>query len=407
MISVHMTTARRLQSGRTPKAVESVLAQTYKDFEFIICDDASEDGTQEYLETVAARDPRVKVFRNERNVNSVSISLGRCLKLTDPRAEHITWMFDDNELDPRALEVLDESLAREPDLDMVFGIGRCHLRGSGIMRVGAYTEQHIRENVEHNSTLVPNAAILVKKDVFDRFGWYDSSVILRRSCDWDLFKRIIKGGARFKAIDQELVDEYGELETDSLRNSFTTTFPIMDKFCKLRDKAGWNVSVDAALYHPIDRIPPGDWSSDELALLYHMFIEYYISVGHVQKAFHFAERLDGLVPGRRFYLERLGRHAKEAPPTEAKGLMGLYSGLVNARYESRCQQERFEIERGDHAAQMAELRHRIATLEDQLRAPRYRIADKLNSMLKKATPLHGLARTSFRVTKTLAKGRAR
>ena len=84
MITIHMTTHRRLASGLLQRAVESVLSQDFTDFEFVVCDDASVDGTAAYLHRVAAADRRVRVFHNETNVNSVAISLGRCLQQSDP-----------------------------------------------------------------------------------------------------------------------------------------------------------------------------------------------------------------------------------------------------------------------------------------------------------------------------------
>lgn len=50
-----------------PQTVESVLGQTHRDFEFVINDNLSTDGSREYLREVAARDGRVRVLFNEEN----------------------------------------------------------------------------------------------------------------------------------------------------------------------------------------------------------------------------------------------------------------------------------------------------------------------------------------------------
>ena len=120
MITVHMTTFRRLQSGLLPRAVSDVLAQTYEDFEFIICDDASSDGTSDYLASVAATDSRVRVIRNPKNVNSVAISLGRCFKQADPARPYLTWMFDDCTLERDAFALLVDHM-NATKADFVFG----------------------------------------------------------------------------------------------------------------------------------------------------------------------------------------------------------------------------------------------------------------------------------------------
>lgn len=397
MISIHMTTAKRFQSGLLKKAVDSVLNQSFRDFEFIICDDASEDGTASYLEELAQQDSRVRVFRNERNVNSVAISLGRCMLAASPQADLITWMFDDSELRPDALKQLNEALEEDPDLDFVFGHGICHLRDGNIFRVGDKNEDFIRENVARNSTLVPNAAILLHRRVFERFGWYDSSVILRRSCDWDLFRRIIKGGARFKVLHIDMVDEYGEIEMDSLRNSFTTTFEIMEKFCVLREQHGWSLSLQATQYHPVDRIPSGDWTQDELALLHHMLIEYFISVGNISKAFQHAERLSDVLPGSKFFVERLRHQARHLSPIEGTGLMGAFAGILSNRHDM--------VKRTREAEQRIDsLQARIDELEGALRAPRYRLADRLNNWLKSLGSTHRILRGSAKLVRQVIKG---
>jgi glycosyltransferase involved in cell wall biosynthesis len=93
MITIHMTTHRRLASGLLQRAVESVLLQDLIDFEFVVCD-PSVDGTAAYLHRAAVANRRVRVFHNEINVNSVAISLGRCLQQSDPTRSWISWMLD-------------------------------------------------------------------------------------------------------------------------------------------------------------------------------------------------------------------------------------------------------------------------------------------------------------------------
>src|SRR5262249_17995744 len=52
------------------QALESVLAQTYGDFELIISDNASTDDTEEVARSYAARDARIRYFRQDHNIGS-------------------------------------------------------------------------------------------------------------------------------------------------------------------------------------------------------------------------------------------------------------------------------------------------------------------------------------------------
>ena len=132
MLSIHMTTYARYRSGLLEAAVKSVLLQDFRDFEFIIHDDASNDGSAEYLRSIANADSRVRILRNSPNVNSVSISLGRCLASSTPERPYITWMFDDSVLLPGALGKLTDPVRQHP-VDVLFGITDVHLKDGGVL----------------------------------------------------------------------------------------------------------------------------------------------------------------------------------------------------------------------------------------------------------------------------------
>ena len=58
------------------KSMESILSQSFSDFEFIICDDGSTDNTAELLEKYERLDGRIKIIRNENN-RGLAYSLNR------------------------------------------------------------------------------------------------------------------------------------------------------------------------------------------------------------------------------------------------------------------------------------------------------------------------------------------
>ena len=97
-VTVVITTYNR--AGLLPRAVESVLAQTYTDYEIIIVDDCSSDNTQEVI--AGFDDPRIHSFRHERNRG---LSAARNTALFNARGEYVALLDDDDEWLPMNLEL--------------------------------------------------------------------------------------------------------------------------------------------------------------------------------------------------------------------------------------------------------------------------------------------------------------
>jgi glycosyltransferase involved in cell wall biosynthesis len=327
-----MTTYARYRSGLLQAAVQSVLSQDFSDFEFIIHDDASSDGSAAYLRNVACADARVRILSNTQNVNSVSISLGRCLIDSSPERQFVTWMFDDCILVPGALGKLASRIRQYP-VDVLFGVTDVRLRDGGVLKVGSKPPSEIRREIGASSVLVPNAGILIHRRVFDRVGWYDPSIVLRRSCDWDLYRRFFFAGVSFDTIPDVLVEEYGEMQADSLRNSFTTTFDIMRKFTSARDATALKLDVKNCLSMPVDWIPPGNWTDDEISLMQFMFLEYFISVANIPRALRWAKQLEAKLHKPSLSLSNLRVVSEGQNGHRSLLSAGAYCGVVLGIYK--------------------------------------------------------------------------
>lgn len=100
MISVIMLTYNR--EMLVPHAIESILAQTYQDFEFIIVDNGSTDHSGRIADKYAKRDSRIRVIHRGRG----NIGSGRNTGLAAARGEYITFIDDDDWAEPDFLEFL-------------------------------------------------------------------------------------------------------------------------------------------------------------------------------------------------------------------------------------------------------------------------------------------------------------
>ncbi len=98
--------------GRT---LDSLLRQTVQDFEILISDDASSDGTREVCERYAAADSRIRYFRNEQRLG-LGANCSRVLSMC--RGEFVVLAGDDDIYEPNFLERLLEVMRRCPSLSL-------------------------------------------------------------------------------------------------------------------------------------------------------------------------------------------------------------------------------------------------------------------------------------------------
>ncbi|MEZ5353548.1 MAG: glycosyltransferase family 2 protein [Bryobacteraceae bacterium] len=84
-----------------PLALEGLLGQTYKDFELILCDNASTDGTEKICREFAARDERIRYYRNETNEGAAA-NFNKTVHLA--RGEYFKWSSDDDVCSANFLE---------------------------------------------------------------------------------------------------------------------------------------------------------------------------------------------------------------------------------------------------------------------------------------------------------------
>lgn len=92
-------------------AIESVLAQTFKDFELVISDNASIDETAEFVGRFQQQDDRIHYYRNSTNIGMVA-NWNRCLSLAG--GEYVLLLCADDLLEPRCLAELVALLEQHP-----------------------------------------------------------------------------------------------------------------------------------------------------------------------------------------------------------------------------------------------------------------------------------------------------
>lgn len=102
------------------EAIESCLAQTYKDFELIIVDDASPEDLKSVVDR--CQDFRIRYYRNEKNCGALHVVDNWNICLGYAKGDYVICMGDDDRLLPNCLEEYSKLIDKYPDLDIYHGM---------------------------------------------------------------------------------------------------------------------------------------------------------------------------------------------------------------------------------------------------------------------------------------------
>ena len=127
VVSVMLPTYNR--AWRLPVAIDSVLSQSFSDFELIVLDNDSSDETESVV--CGYRDPRLRYFRQHRNTNSMYVNLGSGVK--QARGRYLSVLCDDDRYKPDFIQNRVDCLSADPSLVVAFSsIENCDLAGQSL-----------------------------------------------------------------------------------------------------------------------------------------------------------------------------------------------------------------------------------------------------------------------------------
>lgn len=99
------------------EAIQCVLDQTFSDWELLICDNASTDSTVEICRQFAARDSRIRIHQNARNMG-VCFNYSEVFRLS--RGRYFKWMAHDDLFDPQFIEACVQELEKDEGVVLAF-----------------------------------------------------------------------------------------------------------------------------------------------------------------------------------------------------------------------------------------------------------------------------------------------
>lgn len=168
------------------EAIDSILSQTFSDFEFIIINDASTDNTQQILDRY--RDRRIRVFTNKNNIGlTKSLNKG----IASARGEYLARMDADDLSHSDRLMSQYIFLQNHKDYGLV-GTWGVKISSSG-EKVGELryptSDGNLRKALIRFNPFI-HSSIMIRKRVLEKTGLYDESWVFAQ--DYELYFRLIK-----------------------------------------------------------------------------------------------------------------------------------------------------------------------------------------------------------------------
>lgn len=227
-VSVIILTYNRPQMLR--KALLSVTAQTFHDFEIIIIDDASQDESTQMIESFA--DPRITYVRNSFNQGE---GKSRNTGLQHATGRYVAFLDDDDEWLPKKLELQTKLLNRCPD-----AVGGVY---TGARDVDAFTGRLVRTRIPDKrgdifldllrENFLSTSSVLLRRECFERCGQFDDEI--PAGLDYDMWLRIATQ-FRFEFVQTILVQHgiHPQRLTEDMQIQIRGRESLLEKYRHLR-----------------------------------------------------------------------------------------------------------------------------------------------------------------------------
>ncbi len=190
-ISVFMGTYNEKSKKQAASAIDSILAQTWTDFEFLICDDGSSSRFYKWLRAYCSKDARIRLLRNEKN-KGLAATLNRCLR--EARGSYIARMDADDFSKKERLAKQADFLNRHPNYALV-GSSAWMFGRDGVWGVRRMEQYPKKTSFLQTSPFI-HPSVMIRKEVLTAVGGYNESPAVLRAEDYELFMRLYARGYR-------------------------------------------------------------------------------------------------------------------------------------------------------------------------------------------------------------------
>ncbi len=186
------------------RAIQSVLNQTYQDFELIVVDDGSTDNTEEIVKDFQNKDERIKyIYQNNQGASGA-----RNTGIKNAKGKYIAFLDSDDEWLPEKLEKQIQLFKNSKKKNLGFV-------GCNVLVVDEQTNKryeyktpkykNVFQRLLENNFIRSSSSVMVKKSVIDNVGLFDES--LKNANDWEMWIRIAQK-YDFDFVDEPLFKYY-------------------------------------------------------------------------------------------------------------------------------------------------------------------------------------------------------
>lgn len=198
------------------QAIQSVLNQTYQDFELIIVDNCSTDNTEEVVKSFLNIDKRIKFVRNETNIGFVK-NLNKCLSLAS--GECISILHADDMYLPNMLEKEVAVLDSNPEVGLVYSsVKIISEEGTVTKEYHPFDRDYILNREEEFKRLIlgnyiRTPTVTVRRECYSVLGRYNEEIPF--TSDWEMWLRIaLDYGVAFISEPLACYRIHGECDTN-------------------------------------------------------------------------------------------------------------------------------------------------------------------------------------------------
>lgn len=199
-ISVIMGVYNSQSPDMLKSAIQSILNQTFSDFEFIICNDCSTSSfIAPLLNEMASKDSRIVLISNETN-SGLAATLNHCLSVS--KGKYIARMDDDDISLPDRLKKEVEFLDNNPEYDLV-GCNMLLEDGNKIWGKRIKPENPPKEGL-YQGCVYSHPTIMFTRKMIEKVQGYSTGKHITRAEDYDLYCKMHENGMKGYNIQEYL-----------------------------------------------------------------------------------------------------------------------------------------------------------------------------------------------------------